>query len=51
MLVYKRIWLKGASFQPPFSQKSGVGERVSVLQKKIITMSSVKHYDVVGKTL
>jgi hypothetical protein len=37
-------------FQPRFSLKVWVGERVSVLAKKIIAMSPVKHRDVVGKT-
>jgi hypothetical protein len=51
MIVYKRICLKGSTFQAPFSQKSGVGERVVLSQKKIITMSLPNHYEVFGRTL
>jgi hypothetical protein len=36
-------------FQPPFSLKRGVGKRIFIIVKKVIIVSSVNHYDVVGK--
>jgi hypothetical protein len=37
-------------FQPRFSLKLWVGEKVSVSSKKIIPMSSAKHYEDFAKT-